>query len=197
MQYSTVLTVLFAGAMASSMAADSPVPGYRIETMQWSIEVAPGHFEVLNGTIQEVMAQAHEVNPDFEAAPEPEVAEERSISSPSSARLSKRAHQVCNQFPYANTQRIREGIATLNSLPAGSRPTLPRGPGTCGRVSCSGNSAIYWCNDNFQTWGPGGWEYIARSAQKVFDTCAGHAASFSGQGFEDEKWKTIITGDQC
>ncbi|KAH8839851.1 hypothetical protein MCOR27_004063 [Pyricularia oryzae] len=199
MQYFTVLAALFAGAMASPMALDSPIAGYRIETLQWSIQMGPGHFEVLNGTIQEVMAQAREINPNFEIPAVPEAEEKRSISPtpPSSARLNKRAHEICGIFPSASKFRIQEGISYLNRLPAGDRPLLPPGPGACGRVSCSYNSAIWWCNDNRSVWGPGGWEFIAQGAQKVIDTCARNADWVSGQAFDDRNWNTIVRGDSC
>lgn len=133
----------------SKKALDSPIAGYRIETLQWSIQMGPGHFEVLNGTIQEVMAQAQEINPNFEIPAVPEAEEKRSVSlaPSSSSRLNKRAHEICGIFPSASKFRIQEGISYLNRLPAGDRPLLPPGPGACGRVSCSYNSAIWWCND--------------------------------------------------
>lgn len=39
----------------------------------------------------------------------------------------------------------RDGIAYLKSVTG--TPVNGPGPGTCNRVSCSYNSAIYWCND--------------------------------------------------
>lgn len=37
-----------------------------------------------------------------------------------------------------STNRVQQGIYYLGDVP---------GPGSCGRVSCSYNAAIYWCND--------------------------------------------------
>jgi hypothetical protein len=59
--------------------------------------------------------------------------------------LNKRDHTVCHNFESANYIRIKEGVNYLRGVPG--RPWLAAGPGKCARVSCSWNSAIWWCND--------------------------------------------------
>lgn len=41
--------------------------------------------------------------------------------------------------------RVQQGISYLGAIPG--TPTNGPGPGSCGKVSCSYNAAIYWCND--------------------------------------------------
>jgi len=55
------------------------------------------------------------------------------------------SHYCFGPWATASLQRIKEGIDYLRGVPG--KPVLGPGPGTCKRVSCSYNSAIYWCND--------------------------------------------------
>lgn len=114
---------------------------YGVEEFSWSIEVAPGQVEVLKGTIEEVYGQAAQINPNFRAP----------SNGPTTSQLKDRSlskrNVICGNFPAADKGRIQQGINYLNNLPAGGRPTNGPGPGNCGRVSCSYNAAIWWCND--------------------------------------------------
>lgn len=51
----------------------------------------------------------------------------------------------CGRYDPAKAIAIWEGINHLNHV-CGTPVSKP-GPGICGRVSCSYNSAIWWCND--------------------------------------------------
>lgn len=104
--------------------------------------MSPGQIQILNGTVQEVVAQAVQLNPDFKLS-----STKRAADAGVMARELHKRDVICGNFPTANPKRILEGIAYLNSLPGGDRPTNGPGPGACGRVSCSYNSAIWWCND--------------------------------------------------
>ena len=65
------------------------------------------------------------------------------------ASLVKRAHVklMCflPQWNSCNGNHVNEGINYL--LGVDGKPGNGPGPGNCGRVSCSYQSAIYWCND--------------------------------------------------
>ncbi|KAK3322866.1 hypothetical protein B0H66DRAFT_216165 [Apodospora peruviana] len=143
----TVLAVIMA---QTSLAVETPIPGYTVVDIEWDIEVAPGQREILNGTVQEVYAQAVELNPNFKinnpvALPSNEV--ERALSTRS--RIDRRWVN-CNNWPLAERSRLQEGINYLRGV--GGRPTNGPGPGNCGRVSCSWHAAIWWCNDvSFQS----------------------------------------------
>lgn len=51
----------------------------------------------------------------------------------------------CFNWPVANGNRIQDGINYLMGV--GGQPSNGPGPGACGRVSCSYDAAIWWCND--------------------------------------------------
>lgn len=61
------------------------------------------------------------------------------------SHLHKRLDVTCNNYDQAISSRIKEGIRYLRGV--NGKPSNGPGPGNCGRVSCSYNSAIWWCND--------------------------------------------------
>jgi hypothetical protein len=60
---------------------------------------------------------------------------------------------------------LAEGINYLRGVPG--NPHHGAGPGTCGRVSCSYGSAIYWCNESNTAKTLSGYNAIANSAQHI------------------------------
>lgn len=142
MHFSTLIFVTSTMAQAAFAVEAATIPGYDIVPLSWQIEVSPGQVEVLNGTVEEVIAQAVAINPAFKLpgrVPTPARA-----AKPRS--LYRRAQvKFCNNFGSARVSAIAEGADRLHGL--SGAPTLGPGPGQCSRVSCSYNSAIYWCND--------------------------------------------------
>lgn len=117
-----------------------------------------GPTVILNGTAQEVYAQLLNLNPNYEAqlGTIDQKAAASAITRRSALLHRKRQHQVVG--PYwdgdwkcgygdkgADIGAIRVGVHYLRGL--NGRPANGPGPGNCGRVSCSYNSAIWWCND--------------------------------------------------
>ncbi|KAM7202258.1 hypothetical protein V8F33_002975 [Rhypophila sp. PSN 637] len=174
-----------------------PIPGYEIVPMSWEIEISPGQVAVLNGTIQEVVAQATTINPEFVLPP----ASKAETPSPAMKRRSIRGRgvQFCNQFRQANVGTIRDGVNYLRRL--GGQATLAPGPGRCSRVSCSYDAAIYWCNDNTVS-KTVTWDGIANSAGHITEVCPWTTVNqwndfVSGQNFERTNWNTIVRWDDC
>jgi hypothetical protein len=117
---------------------NAPIPGYTVEYLQWEIEVSPGQKHLLNGTVQEVMAQAIAINPAFKLV-------ERNPANAKDSSIVKRGDKICNNFPQGKKGPLQDGVNYLRGL--NGMPTNGPGPGACGRVSCSYASAIWWCND--------------------------------------------------
>lgn len=117
------------------------MPGYGIEEIQWNLEVHPGKMEHLNGTVEEVITQAKQLNPDFV----PAKGESQQATESEPAALAKRNDIVCNKLPKGDIWKLRDGVSYLRGLSGGL--TEGPGPGNCGRVSCSWKSAIWICND--------------------------------------------------
>ncbi len=113
-----------------------PISGYGIEEMQWDVEVSPGQMGVFNGTIQEVYRQVLARNPEYQLST---AAQRRSEIKPRGRSM------LCGNFRVARRKYIEAGIRYLRGL--SGQPRNGPGPGNCRRISCSFNSAIYWCND--------------------------------------------------
>ncbi|KYK55794.1 hypothetical protein DCS_07758 [Drechmeria coniospora] len=181
MRYS--LHLLFAAAVAKEViSSEVPIPGYGVEVLQWDVEVSPGRVEALNGTVQEVYAQALQINPNFKLMP---VSEKRDLYE---------RDVNCGIGKFAHKGPIEEGIKYLRGL-SGAPSSSPYGL-RCARVSCSYDSAIWWCNGSAGEKTLGGWDWIANSAQRIVDTCASGADKVSGRSYEDE-WSTFIQGANC
>ncbi|KAL2286563.1 hypothetical protein FJTKL_06915 [Diaporthe vaccinii] len=145
-----VIAYLWAFALAKVFGLESPLSSYRVEVIQWEVPVSrDGRRTILNGTIQQVYQQLLEINPHYEAEFGP--AEGKYTPGLSqvfgSYELAERRDtwSDCGRFDAAKAVPIWEGINHLNHV--SGTPVSRPGPGTCGRVSCSYNSAIWWCND--------------------------------------------------
>lgn len=109
---------------------------------EWEVEVRPGEPTIkVSGTVEEVRSELLRQNPNWDTD---------YPANTTSPKLDKRAIDVAGHFcggrwEYAKDWAIEEGISYLRRVK--TRPTLGPGPGTCERVSCSYQSAIYWCND--------------------------------------------------
>jgi hypothetical protein len=116
-----------------------------MEDFTWEVETSPGGSKVtVTGTVQDVVAQLSTINPNWKEdfnVTEPKV-QERALNFPFTSVL---CMIRLGEWGTANPYAIYDGINYLKGVPG--RPTLGPGPGRCGRVSCSYNSAIYWCND--------------------------------------------------
>ncbi|KAK4225092.1 hypothetical protein QBC38DRAFT_422012 [Podospora fimiseda] len=92
-----------------------------------------------------------------------------------------------NNRPWAALHRIEDGIRYLHGV--GGRPTQGPGPARCMRVSCSWDSAIYWCNDR----------NIADGAWVITQDCPvvnyGGYRETRGQRFHGNNWNVIVRGD--
>ncbi|KAK4452760.1 hypothetical protein QBC34DRAFT_455797 [Podospora aff. communis PSN243] len=191
---------LFAAAMAVQVVSGappvkSPLEGFEIFIPSWNVEVSPGHFEVLNGTVEEVMSQILEINPDF-VVPEP-TAEVPAESG--AAPLEKRSQVWCNTYPQNSASRVRfqQGVNYLRGV--SGTPHHGAGPNTCGRVSCSYNAAIYWCNNNHTPKTLSSYDAIANSAQHILNSCPDYLFlnHISGSNFEASNWVVHLMGDLC
>lgn len=103
-----------------------------------------GPKKSITGTVQDVVAELDITNPnwkdDFNLTQSN--IEARDLSFPFTGII---CDARLGEWQRAQWYYIDDGIYYLNGVPG--TPTLGPGPGNCGRVSCSYNSAIYWCND--------------------------------------------------
>lgn len=101
----------------------------------------------VTGTIQQVYDALDKANPNFRQDFGINNTADNSVLAATTESDSSYELQslVCNVFDYAQRTATTKGVEYLNSVPGS--PANGPGPGNCGRVSCSYESAIYWCND--------------------------------------------------
>lgn len=142
----TNLTLLQTQVLASA----APIPGYQVVDATWSFPAgANGETLKLNGTIQEVNAKVDRDYPQLKRDFIPNAALDKRDMLPDPVWSEKALCPVPgtngHNWQRASVYRIYQGIDYLNGF-RGSL-SVDAGPQTCARVSCSWNSAIYWCND--------------------------------------------------
>ncbi|KAK3396843.1 hypothetical protein B0T20DRAFT_440153 [Sordaria brevicollis] len=104
----------------------------------------------------------------------------------------------------ANTESILDGVLYLQKTPG--QPFAKEHP-ICGQVSCSYNSAIWWCNEDTtqSVTVHGGYKVLAEGAQAIVNQCdkgegrvMGKAATHWGQWTGQKvNVSVIVTGGVC
>ncbi|RKL21674.1 hypothetical protein BFJ68_g1986 [Fusarium oxysporum] len=149
---------------------------YGIVVPEWEVEVTSGSTTVLEGTIEEIHEELLQLNPNWDE-------EYMSNFTQAAADTEKRdsdkhlfgrtnfngAKYTCRgRWPECHTAPIVRGVEYLRYVQG--KPKNGPGPGNCGRVSCSNNAAIWWCNDNASSKTLNGFGSIADGAGKTVAT---------------------------
>ncbi|KAL4956668.1 hypothetical protein BDW69DRAFT_181340 [Aspergillus filifer] len=167
--------------------------------------IRDGPILTLTGTIEKVHAQLREINPnydeDWKNVPE---SDDFSGFSPSTVIdvLKAAADQKvlsCSKASEstANRKRIEEGIDYLRKrkgqVTVTTYPTY-----RCSRVSCSYNSAIFWCNESKMDLTLDSTKPIADAAPYVLDNCNyPKRDQVKGHAVYPGAWRTILQGSDC
>lgn len=101
------------------------------------------------GTVESVDRQAAALNPTYKEeylARNPDVSAEKTLD----ARWIQGSWKMIYCKPghgweMGDRDAAKDGIKYLQGVPG--EPASSPGPGMCGRVSCSYDTAIWWCND--------------------------------------------------
>ncbi|KAK4200243.1 hypothetical protein QBC40DRAFT_226243 [Triangularia verruculosa] len=202
---SRILLTTVASLAPLSQALTAPDPKYGVVDIQFDMPIDPtdnaSATVSITGTIQQAVAKMEADYPGWtNLFLQPDVDEEDDEPV-----LGKSDNYNCfGRWQKCPWNHINAGQRYLRSLPADKPPKNGAGPGNCGRVSCSYNSAIWWCNDASLSW-----ILIANSARWMngFDghdsgpgacTDSSGAQWYSaGQAFYDPGWNVIINADIC
>ncbi|UNI21264.1 hypothetical protein JDV02_007269 [Purpureocillium takamizusanense] len=187
---------------------EAPVPGYGVFIPSWTVQLSPGSEPVtINGTVEDVVSEIKKVNPHWIAL---EGATDSSEPSSSATRRKKRADfsggdveclDSSHGYGHAIKRRIQQGIRYLHGVHG--RPHHEAGPEECGRVSCSYNSAIWWCNNNRDRLQLSSFQDIADGAQRVLNICPAeyrvtHGDSVAGAAYHPRNnWLVIVRKNEC
>lgn len=121
--------------------------------MSWKIQAFPnGPNITVNGTVENAIAKVAELNPNWKT----DFDFDNRVAAASTDHIPweewDTSKTLCGspwpEIPYLpKNDPIGRGIDYLNHQHG--VPQAGPGPGKCGRVSCSYEAAIYWCNDVF------------------------------------------------
>ncbi|CCC04870.1 hypothetical protein SMACR_04238 [Sordaria macrospora] len=190
---------------ADAKSAQGPIPGYRIEDITWQVKARPdGPTMNVTGTIQQVFDALDKANPNFRH--DFGIANKSVLPATAESSSSYEVEKVvCTGFDYARKDATQDGIKHLNSVPGA--PANGPGPGNCGRVSCSYDSAIYWCNDNpevksLDSYSSIGWaaQFTLDSKDKACKDIWGETPvddGVKGQVFVEGNWNVVVRKDDC
>lgn len=177
--------------------------------LEWALDVGDGKEPLhLTGTVEQVLDQLKTTHPEYEAEVEASVAAalaegEQSVTSPNPAtevvkRWTYDGHFCFGRWQRTNRNRVWQGVMYLRGV--GGRPWMNPGPGTCARVSCSYEAAIYWCNDANFVRTLDSFANIADAANEIINLCIQEQYGYqwsSGQYFYREQWNVIVRQDSC
>ncbi|KAI8962813.1 hypothetical protein F5Y11DRAFT_321691 [Daldinia sp. FL1419] len=167
--------------------------GYSLANITWVGKVEDDIHSFTGPNISNIKDQIREIYPNF------------SWDGPGKGNLASRIrgrtppHLLCDPsgVELADAYRIQEGVNYLKGVTGTCH--LGPGPKVCTRISCSWNSAIWWCNDNShdiridcRLWS----EY----SQNILDLCQTEETDprVMGQKFMDrQKWNILVGHAEC
>ncbi|KXH49274.1 hypothetical protein CNYM01_06990 [Colletotrichum nymphaeae SA-01] len=203
------------------------VEGFDLTAIEWEVQAHPGGENLtLTGTVEEVLKELRTINPNYDqdfgvtsltSTEAIDVAIESAVTQADDTF--KDAPVNCAGYDDADRKRLAQGARYL--LDVKGKPTRGPGPGSCGRVSCSYNSAIYWCNmvsgcflpmlcdindktDNVGTIQDSkaktlnSFKEISDGAYYVIEKCyRGVGTLVSGRAFHKDNWTVVARWDRC
>ncbi|CEJ87474.1 hypothetical protein VHEMI04427 [[Torrubiella] hemipterigena] len=190
-------TALLLGVATASPLSEDPLQGRTFEPIEWEVQATPGGEMIkMNGTVEAVHEQLLAINPNYEAEfaaleiETPAAEEEHALAKRTDFSTSKL--NCFGRWRGATTKEVQDGINYLRKVPG--RPTNGPGPGNCGRVSCSWNAAISWCNDTPNPKTLASYGSIADGAAwiKAYCLSGGDFAFTAGQIFHPTGWNVIV-----
>ncbi|KAJ0161655.1 hypothetical protein CTA2_5845 [Colletotrichum tanaceti] len=184
--------------------------GYSIFVPEWEVQAKPGgDTMILRGTVEEVLDELHGINPNYEHdfgldldldldfdLSQPTFP---SLSQPAAPAVEKRddfqdARFQCNVTVLADARVIATGAKYLGGVKG--QPRGDPGPNSCGRVSCSWNSAIWFCNDNTHSISAGSYQTLADGTYHILKQCTA-GEWVSGQTWHKDNWRVLVGRDKC
>ncbi|KAI3327499.1 hypothetical protein F4824DRAFT_506920 [Ustulina deusta] len=116
---------------------------YSLSEIKWSGFEDFDKDQVFTGTIQDVVDQMRQIKGSYYTPSFVSQASNQSLEAEPPYNIAKQNIKCGGAL--ANPFRINEGVSYLHKLPDTAMCT--NSPRSCGRISCSWRSGIYWCND--------------------------------------------------
>ncbi|KAK0379906.1 hypothetical protein CLIM01_02699 [Colletotrichum limetticola] len=162
-----------------------------------------GENLTLTGTVEEVLKELRTINPDYDqdfgitALTSTEAIDAAIESAVTQANDTfKDAPVNCAGYDDVDRKRLAQGARYL--LDVKGKPTRGPGPGSCDCVSCSWNSAVYWCNMDSKAKTFNSFKEISDGAYYVIEKCyRGVSTLVSGRAFHKDNWTVVARWDRC
>ncbi|CCF34579.1 hypothetical protein CH063_06546 [Colletotrichum higginsianum] len=202
MRFTLILALLPAlSVVLADDDMDSPM-GSKEFVPTWEFEPFPGEKVVLNGTIEQVVAELKEINPDYSPFSSDSLAQADASFLSSTVQLPEiypRDKVLCNmpKWGFVDTYSSDRGYSHL--LGVRGRPRGDPGPGNCGRVSCGYKAAVWFCNDNKRHIVLDNFQEIAHMVGFIKYYCSANSPSkFNGQAFHQTgNWNVVLRRASC
>ncbi|KAI2641049.1 hypothetical protein GGS21DRAFT_354749 [Xylaria nigripes] len=151
--------------------------GYSVTDIEWRGIPDFDKDHVFTGTIEDVVDQMRAIKGSSYT---PAFMMEHSTDAAGTAPTDKHGfnvndggdHYITCGGPEADPRRIQQGVDYLSHLPDSSICSMGPGPKNCGRISCSWNSGIWWCNEKNVTSDTYQCSLFATYASELLDNCA-------------------------
>ncbi|KAJ0117368.1 hypothetical protein J7T55_003782 [Diaporthe amygdali] len=197
---SALMGIMLSAAVPAADALDDSMADYAIVDIEWNVRASPDRNDTVIGTIQDVVKHLSIVDPVGFAALN------KSINDASDDGPSHHSYNILNMYnPTDYYCNIYNGMADGPAIKTGIKylrhvdgtPGQGPGPSTCGRVSCSWDSAIWWCNHNNESIGLDSYTRIADGAQNLVDSCAfaqddNTPGDFNGEQVFEGGWAVVV-----
>ncbi|KAM7185058.1 hypothetical protein V8F20_011964 [Naviculisporaceae sp. PSN 640] len=202
-------TLAFAGLMATTvLGLAKPLEQYTFSTepIVWEVDVfRNGTLYNISGTVEDVYRQVKLINPDFKLDVCPPKLGDGAPGEDTDG-YQDTPYALCyttlhNTYGWGSAVKsvISNGIDYLRGIPG--QPQASPGHGVCSRVSCSYDSAIYWCSDHAQAYSLPSYGNISSCAQIAVDSCSfpdyQGQLKVLGQHFAEDSWNCIVRQDDC
>ncbi|KAJ0304921.1 hypothetical protein COL5a_004408 [Colletotrichum fioriniae] len=210
MQIKNISLLSLAAVAAKGATVDKDANGpmgvnsFDLMTIEWEVHAHPGGENlILTGTVEEILKELRTINPNYDqdfrittlSSPESVDAAIESAVTQADDTF-KDAPVDCAGYDDADRKRLAHGAGYL--LDVKGKPIRGPGPGSCGRVSCSWNSAIYWCNMGSKEKTLNSFREISDGAYYVIEKCyRGVGTLVSGRAFHKDNWTVIGRWDRC
>ncbi|KAI7779047.1 hypothetical protein LA080_001393 [Diaporthe eres] len=216
MKYMMPLLLALMGTMLSNAAPvsdnlDDALANYTIADLEWIVPISPDRNDTVIGTIQDVANHLAIVDPEGFAAVNESINEAVNAPSPGRSSVSYTSSDSpgeydptdysCNPFhDFVSGLRIKYGVEYLRKVKG--TPGQGPGPSSCGRVSCSYDAAIFWCNDNSEGLVLDSFGRIADGAQDLITDCCfiqddGSYGVFNGVQRFGGNWNVVVQKTSC
>ncbi|KAI0099224.1 hypothetical protein GGR51DRAFT_565041 [Nemania sp. FL0031] len=163
---------------------------YSVSDIQWRGFEDFGEDQVFTGTIENVIYQMRQIKgadytPSFVSKAESQI-----TKSQPDHHVAK--HNIECGGSDADPRRIDQGVDYLNHLPDSS--ICGNAPKTCGRISCSWNSAIWLCNDSTSGNNPHKCNMFGQYAAEIVKECAIYDSNprVSGRNYDDQLILSVV-----